>query len=98
MILSLILIFLIILSIFLDICYYWVDGAFHGTEKGTFDTLEELRKYLDYLINESVNPAVADTLYAPLYKALCQAEQSDGYHRSEWPAEEEEEMYEQIGE
>lgn len=70
---------------------YWVDGAFHGTEKGTFDTLEELRKYLDYLIHESVNPAVADTLYAPLYKALCQGEQSGEYRRSEWTAEEEEE-------
>lgn len=49
---------------------YWVDGAFFAAEEGKFDTIKELEKYLDYLMNESSNPIVARTLYEPFYKAL----------------------------
>jgi hypothetical protein len=49
---------------------YWVDGAFNASEDGKFDTLKELEKYLEYLMERSCNPLVAKTLYEPFYLAL----------------------------
>lgn len=49
---------------------YWLDGAFHAAKKGGFDTLAELEKYLEYLMEESPNTMVATTLYEPFYIAL----------------------------
>lgn len=49
---------------------YWVDGAFNASEEGKFDTLKELEKYLENLMEHSNNPLVAKTLYEPFYKAL----------------------------
>lgn len=49
---------------------YWVDGAFNASEDGKFDTLKELEKYLENLMEHSHNPLVAKTLYEPFYKAL----------------------------
>lgn len=49
---------------------YWVDGAFNASEEGKFDTLKELEKYLENLMEHSHNPLVAKTLYEPFYQAL----------------------------
>lgn len=49
---------------------YWVDGAFNAAEEGKFDTLKELEKYLENLMEHGPNPLVAKTLYEPFYKAL----------------------------
>ena len=49
---------------------YWVDGAFNAPEEGKFDTLRELERYLENLIEQGPNPLVAKTLYEPFYKAL----------------------------
>jgi len=49
---------------------YWVDGAFNASEDGKFDTLKELEKYLENLMEHSHNPLVAKTLYEPFYQAL----------------------------
>ena len=47
-----------------------MDGAFHAKTEGGFDTLKELEKYLEYLMERSYNPLVAKTLYGPFYEAL----------------------------
>lgn len=49
---------------------YWADGAFNASEDGKFDTLKELEKYLENLMEHSYNPLVAKTLYEPFYLAL----------------------------
>ena len=49
---------------------YWVDGAFNASEDGKFDTLKELEKYLENLMEHSHNPLVAKTLYEPFYQVL----------------------------
>ena len=49
---------------------YWVDGAFHAARENGFDTLTELKCYLDHLMKHSPNPLVASTLYEPFYKVL----------------------------
>lgn len=50
---------------------YFVDGAFRGREEkqGDFDCLSELGRYLDALMTQKGSCEIAETLYAPFYKA-----------------------------
>lgn len=50
---------------------YFIDGAFRGrTDKpDDFDCLSELGKYLENLMTNKESAAIAETLYAPFYKA-----------------------------
>lgn len=51
---------------------YFVDGAFRGREDkpDDFDCLAELGKYLEHLMTNEESAAIAETLYAPFYKAF----------------------------
>ncbi len=50
---------------------YFIDGAFRGREgkQGDFDCLSELGRYLDALMTQKESAEIAETLYAPFYKA-----------------------------
>lgn len=50
---------------------YFIDGAFRGREgkQGDFDCLSELGRYLDALMIQKESAEIAETLYAPFYKA-----------------------------
>lgn len=50
---------------------YFIDGAFRGREgkPGDFDCLSELGRYLDALMTQKESAEIAETLYAPFYKA-----------------------------
>lgn len=50
---------------------YFIDGAFRGREEkqGDFDCLSELGRYLDALMTCKDSAEIAETLYAPFYKA-----------------------------
>lgn len=50
---------------------YFIDGAFRSREgkQGDFDCLSELGKYLDVLMTQKGSAQIAETLYAPFYKA-----------------------------
>lgn len=50
---------------------YFIDGAFRGREgkQGDFDCLAELGRYLDTLMTRKESAEIAETLYAPFYKA-----------------------------
>lgn len=50
---------------------YFIDGAFRGREgkQGDFDCLSELGRYLDALMIQKESSEIAETLYAPFYKA-----------------------------
>ena len=50
---------------------YFIDGAFRGREgkQGDFDCLSELGRYLDTLMTRKDSAEIAETLYAPFYKA-----------------------------
>lgn len=50
---------------------YFIDGAFRGREdkQGDFDCLSELGRYLDTLMTQKESAEIAETLYAPFYKA-----------------------------
>ena len=50
---------------------YFIDGAFRGREgkQGDFDCLAELGRYLDALMTRKESAEIAETLYAPFYKA-----------------------------
>lgn len=50
---------------------YFIDGAFRGREgnQGDFDCLSELGRYLDVLMTQKESAEIAETLYAPFYKA-----------------------------
>lgn len=50
---------------------YFIDGAFRGREEkqGDFDCLSELGRYLDALMTCKDRAEIAETLYAPFYKA-----------------------------
>jgi hypothetical protein len=50
---------------------YFIDGAFRGREEkpGDFDCLSALGKYLDALMTQKESAEIAETLYAPFYKA-----------------------------
>lgn len=50
---------------------YFIDGAFRGREgkQGDFDCLSELGRYLDALMIQQESAEIAETLYAPFYKA-----------------------------
>lgn len=50
---------------------YFIDGAFRGREgkQGDFDCLSELGKYLETLMTQKESAEIAETLYAPFYKA-----------------------------
>lgn len=50
---------------------YFIDGAFRGREgkQGDFDCLSELGRYLDTLMTCKDSSEIAETLYAPFYKA-----------------------------
>jgi hypothetical protein len=50
---------------------YFMDGAFRGREDkpGDFDCLSELGRYLDALMTQKESAEIAETLYAPFYKA-----------------------------
>lgn len=50
---------------------YFIDGAFRGREgkQGDFDCLSELGRYLDELMTKKESAEIAETLYAPFYKA-----------------------------
>ena len=50
---------------------YFIDGAFRGREnkQGDFDCLSELGRYLDALMTQKESREIAETLYAPFYKA-----------------------------
>lgn len=50
---------------------YFMDGAFRGREgkQGDFDCLSELGRYLEALMTQKESAEIAETLYAPFYKA-----------------------------
>ncbi len=50
---------------------YFIDGAFRGREgkPDDFDCLSELGRYLDTLMTQKESAEIAETLYAPFYKA-----------------------------
>lgn len=50
---------------------YFIDGAFRGREgkQGDFDCLSKLGRYLDALMIQKESAEIAETLYAPFYKA-----------------------------
>ena len=50
---------------------YFIDGAFRGREnkQGDFDCLSELGRYLETLMTQKESAEIAETLYAPFYKA-----------------------------
>ncbi len=50
---------------------YFIDGAFRGREgqSDDFDCLAELGRYLENLMTNEESAAIAETLYAPFYKA-----------------------------
>lgn len=50
---------------------YFIDGAFRGREgkQGDFDCLSELGRFLDALMTQKESAEIAETLYAPFYKA-----------------------------
>ena len=50
---------------------YFIDGAFRGREdkQSDFDCLSELGRYLDALMTQKESAEIAETLYAPFYKA-----------------------------
>ena len=50
---------------------YFIDGAFRRREgkQGDFDCLSELGRYLDALMTQKESAEIAETLYAPFYKA-----------------------------
>lgn len=50
---------------------YFIDGAFRGRggKHGDFDCLSELGRYLDALMTQKESAEIAETLYAPFYKA-----------------------------
>ena len=50
---------------------YFLDSAFKGKDENSFDFLNRLVDYLDFLMNsDSTSGEVARTLYEPFYKAL----------------------------
>lgn len=49
---------------------YFIDGAFKCKEEDGFDMLKELQRYLEGLMDDEDNSAVAKTLYEPFYNAL----------------------------
>ena len=50
---------------------YFIDGAFRRREskQGDFDCLSELGRYLERLMTQKESAEIAETLYAPFYKA-----------------------------
>lgn len=50
---------------------YFIDGAFRGHEdkENDFDCLSELGKYLETLMTQTETKQIAETLYAPFYRA-----------------------------
>ena len=50
---------------------YFIDGAFRGRDgkQDDFDCLSELGRYLDALMIQKESAEIAETLYAPFYKA-----------------------------
>lgn len=50
---------------------YFIDGAFRRREskQGDFDCLSELGRYLEMLMTQKESAEIAETLYAPFYKA-----------------------------
>lgn len=50
---------------------YFIDGAFRGREEKPedFDCLTELGKYLEHPMTQKESAEIAQTLYAPFYKA-----------------------------
>lgn len=53
---------------------YFVDGAFNAPDPNSFDTLKELEKYLEEIMDDDKNGIVARTLYEPFYEALKKGE------------------------
>ncbi|MBU5470554.1 hypothetical protein KQI85_09220 [Falcatimonas sp. MSJ-15] len=49
---------------------YWMDGAFFVSGEKQFDTISELTRYLERIIENGSNSIVARTLYKPFYEAL----------------------------
>src|SRR5699024_4518192 len=50
---------------------YFIDGAFRRRPEKTedFDCLSELGKYLEKLMTQKESAEIAETLYAPFYRA-----------------------------
>ena len=52
---------------------YFADAAFRGKDEDeglSFRTLEELERYMKWLMDESDQPEVAKALYGPFYEAF----------------------------
>ena len=53
-------------------CVYFADGAFHAAEssRGGYDSLNELRYYLNEMMEGEQSTAIAASLYEPFYTAF----------------------------
>ncbi len=53
-------------------CVYFADGAFHAAEssRGGYDSLNELRYYLNEMMESEQSAAIAASLYEPFYTAF----------------------------